>query len=322
MMVVMALVTTFITSPLLALVYPQQLQTRDALDGARMSGEPSGPATVPLATFRPLVCVANEQSGPGLLKLAVWLSGAHSVRIQALHLIPATERASFYLEERATARKSEDPVLLPLLSRAAHLGVGVEPLSFVSRVAADDICRVAATGDCDLVLLGWHKPVLRKSLLAGTVARVLRESSVPVGVYIGRREDEWQHILVPFVGTKFDRAALRMIERVASGDTRLSITLLHVRSPNDSRSPDTMPEVLDEPTGSQVTLKVVYDDFPVDVAIAESKQGYDLVIVGLGREWGLHQPWFGMHTERLLVESDTSLLIVGGAIDGDQSPDE
>jgi hypothetical protein len=83
-----------------------------------------------------------------------------------------------------------------------------------------------------------------------------------------------------------------------------------------------MPEVLDEPTGSQVTLKVVYDDFPVDVAITESKQGYDLVIVGLGREWGLHQPWFGMHSERLLSESDTSLLIVGGSIDEGQSPDE
>lgn len=322
MMVVMALVTTFITSPLLALVYPPHVQTLDAAHGAPSGVEPSAPPSTPLTTFRPLVCVANEQSGPGLLKLAVWLSGAHKVRIQALHLVPATERASFYLEERDSARNHGDSVLLPLLSRASHLGISVDPLSFVSPSAADDICRVAATRNVDLVLLGWHKPVLRKSLLAGTVARVLRESSVPVGVYIERRQHEWRRILVPFVGTKFDRAALRMVERVASGETQLAITLLHVRSPNDRRSPDMMPEVLHEPTGSQVTLKVVYDDYPVDVAIAESKQGYDLVIVGLGREWGLHQPWFGMHSERLLSESDTSLLIVGGAIEDEPSNDE
>ena len=41
-----------------------------------------------------------------------------------------------------------------------------------------------------------------------------------------------------------------------------------------------------------------------------ARRGYDLVVVGVGAEWGLENSLFGLHGERLIREAPTSLLVV------------
>jgi len=57
-------------------------------------------------------------------------------------------------------------------------------------------------------------------------------------------------------------------------------------------------------------MEVVEHDSPAEAVIERSRAGYDLVIVGLGRDWGLAERRFGMQPERLLRDCPTSLLVV------------
>ena len=61
---------------------------------------------------------------------------------------------------------------------------------------------------------------------------------------------------------------------------------------------------------NNVSMKVVEHDEPAEAALAEAANGYDLVIVGVGQEWGLEERRFGVHPERIISECPTSLLVV------------
>jgi hypothetical protein len=66
-----------------------------------------------------------------------------------------------------------------------------------------------------------------------------------------------------------------------------------------------------------VQMKVVEHESPPEAALEEAKQGYDLVVVSVGSEWGLEQKRFGLFPEQIMQECPTSMLVVrqyeGGA---------
>jgi hypothetical protein len=57
-------------------------------------------------------------------------------------------------------------------------------------------------------------------------------------------------------------------------------------------------------------LKVVAHASPEDAVLAEIREGYDLVVVGVGAEWGLGDSVFGLSRERIIRDSTPSLVIV------------
>lgn len=311
MMVVMALVTTFMTTPILELVYPQELIARDLLEqSAPSSSEP--PDSTRNAHLKSLLCVADKNTGPELLSLAQALGKPSTVH--ALHLVPPTERASYYVEGDKPNDPLEHPVLQPLLRQAQERSLKVRPLSFISSDPAEDICNVAQVKDVDLILLGWHKPLLSQSLLQGTVARVLRESKTGVGIFFHRGFTRAQRILVPFVGSPQDRAALSLVRQLAVSAPALELTLLDVRPSSDQTAhvpPQEISWFDDSPT---VELKQEQrsSSSPVDAVLEESKNAYDLIVVGMGPEWGLElrRLGLGLQSERLVREAAISLLVV------------
>jgi Kef-type K+ transport system membrane component KefB len=94
MMVLMALVTTFMTSPLLEWVYPLAELAKDQVEDA----EPMVRMR-PAESFTVLMCVAYDRSGPGMVTVAGALVGETSDtrRLYALRLVPPNDRASFVL---------------------------------------------------------------------------------------------------------------------------------------------------------------------------------------------------------------------------------
>jgi nucleotide-binding universal stress UspA family protein len=61
-------------------------------------------------------------------------------------------------------------------------------------------------------------------------------------------------------------------------------------------------------------MKVVERRSPADAALEHSREGFDLVVVGVGREWGLSERRvIGLQPEMIIRESPTSLLIVRDA---------
>jgi len=309
MMVVMALVTTVITTPLVAWVYPAREMALDLVDGA--------PPTEPTLARAEgvLVCVADRRSGPGLVDLAVRLSQLPGERIHALHLEPPADRSSDRIDPD---HKPGSGVLAPLLDRARGLGVTVKALSYVSSDPAADICRVAELRDVRLVLLGLHRPLLSQARLGGVVHEVMRDAAPAVAVLVERADAAPQRVLVPYQGGENDRAALSLARALLRDG--VAITILHVVDPGRTDeagggAQGLIRSVFEEDSGS-VVLEVVRSSDPLEVVLAKCHADYDLVVVGVGRVWGLEGKRFSLQTESLLRDCPCSVLVVRGARPG------
>jgi nucleotide-binding universal stress UspA family protein len=235
-------------------------------------------------------------------------------RLYALRLIRPTERTSFYLKDEPAQEGASG--LVPLMERASELNLQIRPLSFVSADPGHDICNVAEVKGADLVLLGWHKPLLSQTVLGGTVYEVMEEAHTDVGVFIDRGLTSIRRVLVPYYGTDHDRAALGLARRL-SKQTGADVTILHVIPPERAQDDprlgvqEKVGEVFPQagPSG-QVTLKVVAHTDPAAAALEEAANGYDLVLIGVGSEWGLEQRQFGMRPEHIIQSCPASLLVV------------
>jgi len=292
----MALFTTFVTTPLLHWIYPPREMARDMLADGATAAPPSA------ERFRMLACVSHAETGASLVSMARALATDGS-QLVALHLAVPNDRGS------ALLAGGEDPteVLAPALDRAAAAGVPARPLSFVSADPAEDIRRVAEVRDVDLVLLGLHKPVLSQTLLGGVVHDVMAGVRATVAVFVDRGLGDVKRVLVPFQGSPHDRAALALAARVQRA-TGAAITVLHVITRRGAGDP-TATDFAE--AGGSVTVETIEHASPAAAAIERSAR-YDLVIVGVGKEWGLGERrlGFGLHPERLIRDCATSLLVV------------
>lgn len=305
MLVLMALFTTFMTSPLLHFVYPaEKFLTAPA--------EPAGEAKE--RPYTVLVSIALLRSGQGLVDLAGALAGpAQRSRVYALHLIRASDRPSHFVKG---ADPLEDSVLLnPLVDRAKENGFEIRPLSFVSNDPAEDIAEVARVKAADLILLGWHKPVLGQAVLGGTVHRVMEESPATVAVFIDRGLREIRRVLVPYLSSSHDRAALVLAQRLAQ-HAGAEVTILHLVHPHRDPKIKTgaeeavAQEFLDPETKTRVEVKTIETRSPINAVLEESRQDYDLVLLGASEELELEHRLFGLRPERIAMECPASMLIV------------
>jgi K+:H+ antiporter len=310
MMVIMALVTTFMTTPLLEIVYPASELTKELYTPMPM------PASTKNSAFTILMCVAFDRSGPAMVTLAGTLVADrpdHN-RLYALRLIRPTDRASFYIIDQDEETGMQG--LKPLLQKAEQLHLSVNPIAFVSPRPAQDICNVAEVKGANLIVLGWHKPVVTRTVLGGTVADVLEKAPADVGVFVDRGLQAVRKVLVPFQGTPDDKAALMLARRMTAANAE--VTILHVIKPGraDTERLGAQQEIEQSFTEegpwnrTSVRMKLVSHEKPAVAAVEEAGRGYDLVIVGAGNQWGLERRLFGLLPEFMVERCPISLLLV------------
>ncbi len=304
MMVIMALTTTALTTPILHWVYPRKLMEKEQVFDITPG-------------YKVLIPVSLPSSGVSLVRLAHALTADDEDRqILALALKRPVDRDAFRtgLDLDELPEKAES--LQPLLSEAANLDIKVTSVAFVSRDVPSDIARTARLRNVDLILMGFHNPVYTSSILGGTVHRVLTGSDSDVAIFVERGDSLPRTILVPFLGSKHDRLALELAGRMAR-NIKASVTLLHVTPPNElvkSAGTDgarAMSErMMSDPSHPlPVTLRTIEGESPVEVVIEQAKE-FELVVIGVAEEWGLESQMLGFRAERVAREVPGSLLIV------------
>ncbi|MGA2443425.1 MAG: cation:proton antiporter [Tepidisphaeraceae bacterium] len=307
MMVIMAIVTTALTTPILQWFYPKAIVEAEAAAREKAGKKP----------FTVLIPISFPASGGPLARMAVALTPAVQTgrRIIALHLQRLADRDPYSVRmSDASAQPTE--ALQPLLAAARELDVPAEPIAFVSRDIPSDIARIARLRAADLILMGFHKPVFGQAILGGTVHRVMTASDNDVAVFVDHGiNHEIKTVLVPYLGGKHDLLALDLAGRIAR-NARASLTVLHVIPPRRSEHDAVLHarSVVDrnfaDPTQpTPIHFQVIEDESPVD-AVIRSASEYNLLVIGVEEQWGMQSQLFGFRPERIAREAATSLLIV------------
>lgn len=316
MLVIMALVTTFMTSPLLELVYPKQLAQRDRVEPELNQVQPA---------YRVLVPLANPDTQQGLVQLALAIAtgnASHTANtpLQLATVYPVsliqTEEEFFEstpaeVERRIDEQQNRLDELIQSLE-PVQLCQYVRPIVRVAANVADEISRLAETEQADLILMGWHRPTFRANRLGGRVGQVLSNARADVAVFVDRQHQQLQNLLVPYISNNHNDLGLEIALRLLVNCHDCQLTILRVTQPDQTASELThefrsLLDQLPQSVQSRIQVPVVTDN-PIQ-AVVTASEGVDLTIVGASREWGLERQTLGRYTDALVTECHSSLLI-------------
>jgi nucleotide-binding universal stress UspA family protein len=235
------------------------------------------------------------------------LAPPERLRITAIHCWTDREFRSEAFEHRHGGVVASP--LLPLMESAED--VHIDALCFVSSDIGQDILSTAAERFADLIVMGWHGPMVTDDETPGPMHAVLERAACDVGILLPRQFRETRRILVPFYGGVHDRRAVELAVRMAAMPDRC-VTVLHVINPPSSNPGHTglRTDLVDETANGRVRVKLVEDDDSVNAAIHEAWMGYDLLVAGASETWGIDATLFSERLRRLAFATPASLLVV------------
>ncbi|BAZ25637.1 sodium/hydrogen exchanger [Kalymmatonema gypsitolerans NIES-4073] len=321
MLVIMALVTTFMTSPLLELTYPKKLIK---LDMVEQEPEETGIDTSTdedqsNRPYRILVPVANPTSQKDLMQLAVAIAVNYQqpAVIHPLSLIELEENYAFEstpLEaDRLIAERRQQ--LEELISRLepSEAASYVHPIVRISNNVARETAQISLLKQANLILMGWHRPAFSQNRLGGRVGQILTTAPVDVAVFIDRGEERLESLLVPYSGNIHDDLALILALRLLVNRPTCRLVILHVVEDNQIKNElsyefQTIMEQMPQSLRDRIDIQIVEATEPIQAVVAAS-EAVDLTIAGTSRAWGIERHSLGRYTDELAIKCRSSLLI-------------
>ncbi|MEN9323787.1 MAG: hypothetical protein RL699_1567 [Bacteroidota bacterium] len=215
MMVIMALVTTFMTGPALDLIN-FIFKTKDVSPAEEKSTN---------SKYRILVSFGNSEKAKGLLRIASSLVGKPKgeASITALHLSLSDELHSFNMEEYEKMR------FAPVLEEAGKLKQEINTFFKATVDVETDITEIAEEGHYDLLLVGLGKSIFDGTLLGKVLGfttriinpdrlidkftgkeglfenspfdertrQIITRTKMPLGIFIDKNLQKVDRVLVP-----------------------------------------------------------------------------------------------------------------------------
>ena len=180
-LVMMALVTTFITGPVLRLIDPGgvlAVQPEDEL-AAAATGAPTPERAI-------LVGAQDSRHLDALLELAEPLARSQPARelVLARLLVPSRIATGPASDDHELTQVAAD--LHRLRERLRAAGLAVRTVAFTAADPAADLLRLAAEQPIDLILLDGRRPLLGEGVPRGPVGEVLLRAPCDVAVLVQR----------------------------------------------------------------------------------------------------------------------------------------
>jgi nucleotide-binding universal stress UspA family protein len=277
--------------------------------------------SVPIVTDRPryriLVPVANPNSRPGLLTLALALAGNRDSIVYPLRIIELEEDYLFQSTPQEAERLLErqknylDSIIATL--EPAELRSIVRPIVQIANDVPKETIEIAATYGVNLVLVGWHRPAFSDNRLGGRVGKILNTSPVDVAVFVNKGIDRLVSVLVAYADNIHDDLALSIALRLLINDPTRRLTIL--RFPHSDLDEHeisfefkTLWNILPADVQNRVEIVDLENDRPIE-AVLEASKSVDLTIAGTSRTWGIERQTLGSYTDKLAQDCHSSLLI-------------
>ncbi|MEH2013602.1 cation:proton antiporter [Nostoc sp.] len=328
MLVIMALVTTFMTSPLLEWTYPKKLIRLDVMKPQLEAETGIDTSAVSEASPRPyriLVPVANPSTQKGLVQLAVALAQP-AVGIALNYRYPAIVNPLSLIEFQEDYAFESTPVEADrLIAQRRHqldelintleppeTRSCVHPIVRISSNVARETAQIATLEQVDLILVGWHRPAFSSNRLGGRVGQMLTTAPVDVAVFIDKGKERLESLLVPYSANIHDDLALILALRLLINRETCMLQILQIVSNNTkeelSYELHTMMEQLPTSVRDRIEIKIVEASEPIQ-AVIQASEGVDLTIAGTSRAWGIERQTLGRYTDQLAIQCRSSLLI-------------
>ncbi|MBR8829814.1 MAG: Glutathione-regulated potassium-efflux system protein KefB [Chroococcopsis gigantea SAG 12.99] len=318
MLVIMALVTTCMTSPLLEWIYPKEkIKLNLADDESPDFISPAAPETAK-TEYRVLVPIANPDAQFNLLQLAMEIAGNSSAAVHPLFLLDSVADYAFHNTPQETdiLLKEQHNNIVALIKelQPSHLRNIVHPFVRVAHDVARETAKIAIADRADLVLVGWHRPAFSDNRLGGRVGKILNTSPVDVAVFIDKQPLKLDSILVAYSENNHDDLGLSLALRLLLHDPGRKVKVLRFYHEdldeynNISNEFKNMIDLLPPLVQSRIEVLRLTDSEPIEKVILAS-QDVDLTIAGTSRTWGIERQTLGFYTDRLAQECHSSLLI-------------
>lgn len=290
MLVVMALVTTFMAGPALRLLDPK----------GQLSAPPEEELQAAPRELRPgrelversiLVAPQDGRNLDALLALAEPLSQSRPPRelIVARLVVPARFATGLASDDRELRRASEE--LAQRRGTLTERGIDVRSVAFTSPDPGEDLVRLTADTSIELLLIDGRRPLLGDGVPKGEVGAVLERAPCDVAVLVEReggvpRIDDENPVVVPFGGAEHDWAALELgawIAQVRRAPLRLLGAAFSLESGtrDASRLLANASLVVQQLAG--ITAEPVLVQPGADVI--RNAKGAGLLVVGLSERW-------------------------------------
>ncbi|MBW4665201.1 MAG: cation:proton antiporter [Chroococcus sp. CMT-3BRIN-NPC107] len=313
MLVIMALVTTFMTSPLLEWTYPKRLIRLDTVEPETKIGLKAE------VTYRVLVPVANVDTQKGLIQLAaaIALNNSQGAVVHPLSLVELEEDYAFQSlpaeADRLMDKRRQQLDQLVATLEPAEIRPFVQPLVRVTNDVARATEQITSQNKIDLMLVGWHRPAFTANRLGGRVGQILSMAPVDVGVYIDRGQAAIEKLLVAYSGNLHDDLALELALRMLVSSETRTLSILRVVQAGQTNSElsyelSGVIQNLTRKLRDRIDIQVQQAAEPISVAV-EASAHVDLTIAGTSRAWGIERQTLGRYTDQLAIQCKSSLLI-------------
>ena len=231
MMVIMALVTTFMTGPALDIIERIFKQKTNVVSEKLNK----------LRKFKIILSFGNPEMGRSLLRLADSLirKQKDNATVTALHLCPNNVLHHYNMDEY------ENESFAPIIHESEIINQKITTLFKPTDDIENDITEITNQGDFDLLLIGLGQSIFEGSMLGrflGYTTRIvnpdrlmkkvsgkeklfgnspfddrtqsiLSNSKVPVGIFIDKNTGNWDRVIVPFYSEK-DGFLIEYIQRL------------------------------------------------------------------------------------------------------------
>ena len=324
MLVIMALVTTFMTSPLLEWTYPKRL-----IREQEMPPEASHPDR---PDYSILVPIANPKSQQGLMEIAIEIarSPVHKSVVHPLSLIQFEQDYAFEnlpqeADRRIRQRKGKLATSLANLSwteAQSMVQPMIEPIVQLSGDVARTTHDVALDRRSDLIVVGWHRPAFSSNRLGGRVGQILSTAPVDVAVFVdlmnadrpsvGSLHTAYPKLLLPYSPNIHTELGLELSLRLLLNAPDRHLTILRVHHPDHpvefSYEFHKLMERLPETLHDRISTPNLETQYFIE-AVVEVSATVDLTIAGTSREWGIERQTLGNYTDALAARCQSPLLI-------------
>jgi hypothetical protein len=290
MLVVMALVTTFMAGPVLRLIDPRRELSEPVEEELRRARRATAEVPVEAPARAVMVAPQDPLNVDALLELAEPLAKSIPPREIIIAQVVVPDRfVTGALRDADEVAATQDELTMKADVLVEH-GIAARVAAFNTIVPGPDYVKLASEEEVDLILLDGRRPLLGDGVPKGAVGHVLKNAPSDVAVLVERQDrpalDSQHPVLVPFGGGDHDWAALEIASLIASS-TGAPLKLIGAESTNGEG--DKASRVLDNASLVVQQLSgITTESLLVDLAgggLLRATEGSGLVVVGLSDRW-------------------------------------